>query len=200
MSDPLFSTATLLDAFLERSVDLGDGERPSQTDLMAIVRLEDRLGILAIEAKVDEPFGPTVDKWLMEAKGDGHVRQTRLKILCGILGLDVERAGPIRYQLIHRSASAVIEAKRYCANDAAMLVQSFCPNRSWFDDYQVFVRVMGMNECGLLAPERSKPARRHSMCGRLALSQSLSHRRVRRPSAIVHWGLYPTFRKVSNNT
>ena len=65
-ADPVFCDASLLDAFLERSVDLGDGERPSQTDLMAIVRLSDRIGILAIEAKVDEPFGPTVADWLAQ--------------------------------------------------------------------------------------------------------------------------------------
>lgn len=145
-ADPVFSGATLLDAFLERSVDLGDGERPSQTDLMAIVNLTSSIGILAIEAKVDETFGPTVEEWLAQANGDGHARRARLANLCGLLGLDEERLSKIRYQLIHRTASAVIEAGRYRAPEAAMLVQSFCPKRSWFEDYRAFVAAMGLGD------------------------------------------------------
>ena len=144
--DNKFKTATLLDAFLERSVDLGDGLRPSQSDLMAIVRLDGGLGVLAIEAKVDETFGPTVDEWLSEPKGDRPTRLLRLAKLCKSLGLETGKVGSIRYQLMHRTASALIEARRYHARDAGMIVQSFCPKRSWFEDYQAFVQVMGLGE------------------------------------------------------
>lgn len=144
--DLCFREATLLDAFLERPVDLGDGQRPSQTDLMAIVRLNGGLGIIAIEAKVDETFGPTVDEWLSDPKGDRPTRLARLTRLCGLLGLDPGQVGSIRYQLIHRTASALIEAQRYCARDAVMIVQSFCPKRSWFDDYRAFVEAMGLGQ------------------------------------------------------
>ena len=144
--DLSFCDATLLDAFLERPVDLGDGQRPSQTDLMAIVRLDSGLGILAIEAKVDETFGPTVDEWLSDPKGDRPTRLARLERLCSLLDLDVGAVGSIRYQLIHRTASALIEARRYCARDAVMIVQSFCPKRSWFDDYRAFVESMGLGQ------------------------------------------------------
>jgi len=49
--------AELVDAFVERQTDLDDG-RPShsQSDLLAILSVEDRLGIVVIEAKVDEGF------------------------------------------------------------------------------------------------------------------------------------------------
>jgi hypothetical protein len=139
--DHRFARAKLLDAFLERLVDLGDGKQPSQTDVMAIVRIDDELGILAIEAKVDETFGPTVDEWLKNGKGDDTTRQARLEHLCRTLGLMTSEVGPLRYQLIHRTASAVFEAKRYCARQAAMLVQSFCPKKSWFDDYEPWASV-----------------------------------------------------------
>jgi len=148
-SDPVFCDATLLDAFLERSVDLGDGERPSQTDLMAIVSLSDRIGILAIEAKVDEPFGPTVAEWLAQPTGSSEARLNRLKILCDLLELDPANVGNVRYQLIHRTASAIFEARRYRSTEAAMLVQSFCAKRSWFDDFSKFVAAMGMGEATL---------------------------------------------------
>jgi len=112
-TDPIFSRATVLDAFLERCVDIGDGGRPSQTDLMAIVRLETTIGVLAVEAKVDEPFGPTVDEWLAQSTVGGSGRQRRLTLLCALLGLDSDLVGKLRYQLIHRTASAIIEAGRY---------------------------------------------------------------------------------------
>ncbi len=154
--DPLLADAVLLDAFFERAVDLGDGQRPSQTDVMAIVSLSDGLGVLAIEAKVDETFGPTVHEWLMEAKDGDFTRQRRLSHLCDILGLDTNAVGVIRYQLIHRTASAVLEAQRYRAHDAAMLVQSFCPKRSWYADFVAFVEVMGLEVTQAGAITKSK--------------------------------------------
>lgn len=154
--DPAFKGATLVDAFFERPVDLGDGQRPSQTDLMAILRLDGRLGVLAVEAKVDETFGPTVQEWLSEAKGDATARPARLERLCRILDLDPATVGTIRYQLIHRTASAIIEAQRYCARDVAMIVQSFCPKRSWFDDYRAFAEAMGFPDApvGTISPAK----------------------------------------------
>jgi len=142
--DPKYRGAKLVDAFLERSVDLGDGERPSQTDLMAIVSLDSGLGILAVEAKVDESFGPSVDTWLADAGGDGGKKRSRLSGLCKLLGLDLGIVGPLRYRLLHRTASAVLEARRYHAGQAAMVVQSFCPKRSWFEDFRQFAQAMGL--------------------------------------------------------
>lgn len=144
-TDPQFASAQLIDAFLERGVDLGDGQRPSQTDVMAVIRAGDGLTILAVEAKVDEPFGPTVEEWLNDAKGGGENRKRRLALICDTLGLSQEQIGSLRYQLLHRTASAIIEARRYCARDAVMIVQSFCPDRSWFADYVAFVEAMGVS-------------------------------------------------------
>ena len=87
--DSLFLSARLIDAFLERGVDLGDGAIPSQTDLMAIVSLGDRLGILAVEAKVDEPFGPTATEWLADNDRDDSRKLARLGSLCAILGCKI---------------------------------------------------------------------------------------------------------------
>lgn len=145
-TDPMLATATLVDAFLERAVDLGDGARPSQTDLMAVVGLQDGLGVLAIEAKVDETFGPTVDEWLGEERAPNSQKEARLEMLCTLLGLRTTDVGSLRYQLLHRTASAVLETRRYRARDAAMLVQSFCPKGSWFDDFARFAAAMGYGE------------------------------------------------------
>lgn len=143
-SDPVFAGAQLLDAFLERGVELGDGERPSQTDVMAIVGIPSGIGVIAVEAKMDEPFGPTVSKWIEEGETDRAKRIARLAMLCGMLGLDPGTVGGLRYQLIHRTASALIEARRYRATEAAMVVHSFCPKRSWFDDFRAFADALGL--------------------------------------------------------
>lgn len=143
-ADPVFKNAKLVDAFLERSVDLGDGQRPSQTDLMAVIRTHAGLGIIAVEAKVNEAFGPTVKEWLAEDKNGAGARRARLETLCSLLNLDPDRATGLRYQLIHRTASAVIEAHNYCAKHAAMIVQSFCPKRSWFEDFAAFTEALNL--------------------------------------------------------
>ena len=51
---------------------------------MAIVSLGDRLGILAVEAKVDEPFGPTVSEWLANNDRDDSQKLARLRSLCAM--------------------------------------------------------------------------------------------------------------------
>lgn len=140
--------AELLDAWLERCVDLGDGERHTQTDAMAILGLGDGLAALAIEGKVDESFGPFVHEWL---DAPSPKRPARLAYLAGLLGLDPAACAPLRYQFLHRTASAILEARRYRATKAIMLVQSFCPRSSGFADYAAFVVALG-----LAAPERDR--------------------------------------------
>ncbi len=95
---------------------------------------------MAVEGKVEEPFGETVAKWL-EDSSDG--KQARLKFLRTKLGLEAQDLGGVRYQLLHRTASALIEAERFKADAAAMVVQSFEPDDRWLEDFQRFVGLFG---------------------------------------------------------
>ena len=135
--------AELVDAFVERCTNLDDG-RPShsQSDVLAVVGIGVRLGIVVIEAKVDEGFDKTVDEW---RSGGGAGKVARLAKLCTRLGLDPDAVGPLRYQLLHRTASAVIEAKRYRSAQAVMIVQSWSAQADGFDDYQRFFAALGVN-------------------------------------------------------
>lgn len=147
-SSASFGRAELVDAFLERTVDLGDGGRPSQTDVMAIVAVGDRLGVVAVEAKVEEPFGPVVQEWLAEGQSNadaGAGRSVRLDHLCALLELPRAIVMPLRYQLLHRTASALIEARRYRTALAAMVVQSFSKKerQTGLSDFQSFAEAMG---------------------------------------------------------
>jgi hypothetical protein len=62
-SRPEFAATELIDGFFEREVDLRTPGRNSQTDLMAVAAWGDQLGIIAVEGKVDEPFGELVLAW-----------------------------------------------------------------------------------------------------------------------------------------
>lgn len=114
--------ATLIFGAPEHRVDLPGGSRPSQTDLWAVVKVDDGWASIAVEGKATEAFGPTVEEWLKDAS-DG--KATRLRAIRETLGLTSDPAGTLRYQLFHRSASAVMEAERIGASTAVVLVQHF---------------------------------------------------------------------------
>jgi hypothetical protein len=141
---PEWQNAILIDAFAERCTNLDDG-RPShsQSDLLAIVGVTSGIPILSIEAKVDEGFDKTVGQWI----GDGSEgKAVRLAKLTALLGISAQGIDALRYQLFHRTAAAVLEAKRYRTNQAAVLVQIWCPKRSSFGDYAAFCEALGIAE------------------------------------------------------
>ena len=134
-----FESAKLIDAFLERVVDLRTPGRPSQTDLLAVISLVDKLAIMAVEAKAGEPFGSHVSEW----NDGGSGKRLRLSALCRTLNIAEELAGPLRYQLLHRAASAIYEAQRYKTDVAIMLIESFAPDDKSFVDFAAFLHAIG---------------------------------------------------------
>lgn len=134
-----FGPVELLIAIPEYKTPLPGGRRASQADVFILLRHSTSLVTCTIEGKVDEPFGPTVDEF-REKMSDGKAE--RFDYLCGLLGIR-DCPGRIHYQLLHRTASALIEAKRFHANDAAMIVHSFSPRQRWFDAYEDFCNLLG---------------------------------------------------------
>jgi hypothetical protein len=132
--------ATLLIGIPEHKVDLRGGRRPSQSDLFALIRRGERMVACAIEGKVEETFGPTIQEWLVDASPG---KTERLDFLRKKLGLVQPLPPNLRYQLLHRSVSAIIEADRFKTDEAAMIVHSFSPKAAWFDDYAAFVALVG---------------------------------------------------------
>jgi hypothetical protein len=130
----------LLLAIPELKVSLPGGARPSQNDLFVLARGGGDLIVIMVEGKVAEPFGPTLGEWLENAS-DGKKR--RLAYLEAELGLPSPVPPTIRYQLLHRAASAVIEARRFNARHAMMLVHSFSETDEWFEDYVAFAALYG---------------------------------------------------------
>lgn len=128
----------------EHKTALPGGRRESQSDVFLLARHgagKAGGGTVActIEGKVDEPFGPTVAQQMADASSG---KTERLDYLCQRLGLS-DCPGEVHYQLLHRSVAALIEADRFGANRAAMIVHSFSPERRWFDAYAQFVNLLG---------------------------------------------------------
>ncbi|WP_390919555.1 DUF6946 family protein [Neorhizobium turbinariae] len=131
----------LLLAIPEHKVPLAGGGRDSQNDVFALIRFDGKTCAATIEGKVAEPFGPTVGEWY-NAPSNG--KMMRMKQLCDVLGLDGTPPPQIRYQLLHRTASALIEATRFKTDEAAMLIQSFSPTKDWFKDFAAFANLFGV--------------------------------------------------------
>ena len=119
---------------------------PSQNDLFALARAADgQLVAMTVEGKVSEPFGPALSEWNKESS-PGKIQ--RLAFIQGELGLTGELHRSIRYQLLHRTTSAVLEARRFNARYAAMVVQSFNQDDLWFDEYAAFLALFGVSAAG----------------------------------------------------
>lgn len=149
----------LLLALPEHKVPLPGGSRgESQNDLFALIRVGERTLVVTIEGKVDEPFGQLLGDWKANASPG---KRQRLAFLCERLGLPEEQLPPdLHYQLLHRTASALIEADRFKTDAAAMIVHSFSPQRRWFDAFARFVSLFGCTAGpGRLIPVRPDASR-----------------------------------------
>ena len=152
--------AEMLLGIPEAGTKLPGGGYDSQTDLFVLAKSSDGLITITVEGKVNESFDQITEKWLHKDERVAN-RQERLNGLCEILGIDVEVALGLRYQLLHRTASALIEAERYSAITGIMLVHSFSSERKWFEDYEAFGTAMGVSvEYGQLVDVGIRSGRR----------------------------------------
>ena len=131
----------LLMGFPEYKVPLPGGAHASQNDIFLLCSSEDGLLPIMVEGKVEESFGPLVEEWLNERHLLTH---ERLEYLTGILNLKNKDINKIRYQLLHRTASAVIVAKRFCSRQAMVLVHSFSKSNASFSDYEKYLSIYGV--------------------------------------------------------
>ena len=142
-SHPRTANSTLLFAIPELQVDLPGGGHPSQNDVWCLLRTSEELISLSVEAKSGEPLDRLVGEWLADAtKSSG--KPARLQFLRECLGLGATDLSHLRYQLLHRAASALIMGERFNANIAALLVHSFgghADDKSR-DDYHRFADAM----------------------------------------------------------
>jgi len=137
----LFNNIEFLLGIPEHKVELPGNGPESQNDIFVLARSGNELITIAVEGKVSEPFSnQTVTEWLTEVSKN---KEVRIEGLANILALSVDKLLPIKYQLVHRTASALLEADRFCAKHALMLVHSFSQEHKWFEDYASFASLYG---------------------------------------------------------
>jgi len=137
-----FATCQLIAAIPEHRVILDDERRPSQNDLWAILWTPRGHASVTIEAKAGEEFDRPIEQWLGE---DSKGKDRRLQFLTRTLCLSDPPPGHVRYQLVHRTASAILEARRCHFPLALMLVQSFEESATAWSDYAAFLRCLDLD-------------------------------------------------------
>jgi hypothetical protein len=155
-NDEALRRLRLLAVFPEWEVSLEGGETASHTDVLALASNDKGLCVIAVEAKVNEDFGPLLkDKRAETSAGQGK----RLDYLHSLLGVP-HFDDLIRYQLLHRTASALLTAREFHAQAAVMLVHSFAdkPNlRADFDSFCSALRAKQLSFGVHVAPTFSGP-------------------------------------------
>jgi len=124
----------------EHKVSLPGRPTASQSDIWILAKTETQFFSIAVEGKVSETFGQPVNRWILE---DSKGKQERLEFLLNKLGMHSDFDKTIRYQLLHRAASAVIEAERFLASHAMLIIHSFSSKNEWFEDFVKFVSLFG---------------------------------------------------------
>lgn len=132
-TEPLLENITPVLAIPEFKVPLPGGVRASQNDIFVLARSSSGPVSIMVEGKVKESFGPTLDEWRSESSPG---KEERLSFLLRTLGLGAAPAENIRYQLLHRAASAIITGAQCHAVAAVLLVNSFSQERAGWPDYQ----------------------------------------------------------------
>lgn len=151
----------------ELKTPLPGGSRASQTDLFVLAKSHGELISIAVEGKVSEPFDLPISEWLIkgaalpDASGEGVElgegpsdkvapvpspsagKRRRLSYLAQVLEVSEDALRGTRYQLVHRTVSALIEADRFSAPHALMVVHSFSQTHEWFEDFADFASVLG---------------------------------------------------------
>lgn len=149
---PELAGAALTLAIPELRTPLPGGRAASQTDLWGLLEGPGGRISLGVEGKALEPFDKPVAAWLAgsdDATGPSAGKQERLSFLCERLGLSTVAVQSLRYQLLHRTVAALIEAERWQAPSAVLLVQRFAPNPerpadSW-PDFAAFATALGVS-------------------------------------------------------
>ena len=144
----IYCEPVLMFAIAEHKVPLAGGPADSQCDVWAFLNTKAGTVSLSIEAKAQESFGKsnqTLEQWLDAGKSERARtnRQERWNDIKKHLPNIVEGGySQVAYQLLHRCAAAVIEAKRFRLENAAFVVQAFQSPAKSFDAFSQMCRAM----------------------------------------------------------
>lgn len=155
--EPLLLGQRLLAALPEWQVSLPGGSTTSSTDVLAVCRNDLGLCILGVEAKVLEDFGPLLSEKRAESSSGQAERLSYLHALLGVKRFD----DTVRYQLLHRTASALLTAREFYASVAIMLVHAFdtpITQRHDFEAFRMALRAQQVAPLVYKVPPFERPA------------------------------------------
>lgn len=145
-----FGEPTLVLAIPEHKVPLVGGLADSQCDVWALLSTASGGVSLSVEAKANEPFGERnepLEHWLVAGNSvrSEKNRSARWECIKGSFpAADCDGYDKVPYQLLHRCAAAVIEAKRFRVPNAAFVVQAFKSPAESFEVYSRFCRAVNL--------------------------------------------------------
>jgi len=130
--------AVIEEGIPERKVllDRFPGE-PRNADLVLWGHANEKRLVISIEAKADEPFGPTIEERLasVRKKGVPSNAPQRVTNLCNwVFGKRPAECSHLRYQLLHAVAGALIEAESGKAHVALFIVHEFLSKKAKADN------------------------------------------------------------------
>ena len=142
--------AKLLRMEPEHAVSLPGFFGPSWCDVFACIEFSDLAPrqeyVLVVEAKVKENFGETIKCWYDDEDSDNSVENKNYRIakMCEKLGIkyNFDKHKDFRYELFHKAFAALKSAELWNADGAIMLVQSFCPKHTRFDEFEKFLNLL----------------------------------------------------------
>jgi uncharacterized protein DUF6946 len=139
-----YGEPTLISAVAEHKVDLPGGTAASQSDVWAVVKTTAGMLSLTVEAKASESFGDEIlERWLVAGETEESIsnRKKRWEYIRSHLPKS-DFFPQVRYQMLHRCAASVMEAKRFGFLHAAFVVQAFNTPAKSFQDYVLFCEAL----------------------------------------------------------
>lgn len=133
--------------FVEWPTTLDTPKSPSSSDLLVIgVLPSGGRAVMVVEGRAKESFGPSIETWIRDGgAAPTPSRRARLDFLEETLRLRLGSDSPIAYQLVHRTAAALLEASKAQAEAAILLVHAFSEdNADAWSDFRRFLRSLGL--------------------------------------------------------
>lgn len=122
-------------------VEMPGGWHPARNDLLIAGPIGREFGIVMVQAKLSNTLGPHIDEVLHNPL-PGKLR--RIGFLKQVLALPDPLPESTCYNLLDRTASPLIEAKRLQARYAAMIITAFGPLDGCHDEYRHFAGLFGV--------------------------------------------------------
>jgi hypothetical protein len=140
--------AALLLAIPQHETPLARGSHAAAADLCALGRTSHGLISIVVDAISGDKGSDAAD----DTSARGRTRSAAA--LCALLEIDPQRETDVSARFIHRTAVALIEARRFFAVAAVVIVDSVTRTQDSFDDFRRFVALMGgrLRAPGHLAP------------------------------------------------